>query len=129
MRLSATGMLLAALMLGTGGVGLTGCGQGAAPESAASPVHGVQPESQDQQIRAAIDQHLKTVSSLNVQAFDTEISNVNVQGDHAQALVNFKVKDGQGVMQFAYQLDRRDGNWTVTQSNPIGAHSNGAPAQ
>ena len=126
MRVFTAGVL-AVTMLGAGGFGLSGCGHGAAPDSGASLVHGLQAQSQEEQIRAAIQAHLKTVSSLNVQAFDTEITNVNVQGDHAQATVNFKVKDGQGVMQFAYQLDRRDGNWTVTQSNPVGAHSNGAP--
>ena len=119
----------AALVLAVGSVALSGCGSGAAPEPGASPVHGVLAQSQDQQIRAAIQAHLTQVNNLNLQSFDTDVTNVQIQGDHAQAQVDFHVKGGPGVMQFAYQLERRDGNWTVTQSNPIGAHSDTKPAQ
>jgi hypothetical protein len=128
MRVFAIG-IMAVLTLLAGGLGLSGCGQSAAPEQGASPVHGVQGQSQDQQIRAAIQTHLTTVNNLNLQSFDTNVTDVQIQGDHAQARVDFHVKGGPGVMQFAYQLERRDGNWAVTQSNPVGAHSDGAPTQ
>ena len=127
MRFFAVGML-AALILGFGGLGLSGCGSGEPPEAGTSSVHGVQAQSQDQQIRSAIQAHLTQVNNLNLQSFDTDVTNVKIQGDHAQAQVDFHVKGGPGVMQFAYQLERRDGNWTVTQSNPVGAHSDTAPA-
>lgn len=121
--------VLAVFALGIGGLGVSGCGSGAAPNPGAGAVHGVQGQSQDQQIRAAIQTHLTTVNNLNLQSFDTDVTNVQIQGDHAQAQVDFHVKGGPGVMQFAYQLERRDGNWTVTQSNPVGAHSNATPSQ
>jgi len=141
MRVLAAGKLAASALL-AGSLGLSGCGSGAAPEPGASPVHGVQSQSQtqaqaqteaqsqsqEQQIRSAIQAHLTQVSNLNLQSFDTDVTNVQIQGDHAQARVDFHVKGGPGVMQFAYQLERRDGNWTVTQSNPVGAHSDSAPA-
>src|SRR5690348_7266919 len=128
MRIFAVG-LLAALTLTMGSLGLSGCGSGEAPEAGTSPVHGVQGQSQDQQIRSAIQAHLTQVNNLNLQSFDTDVTNVQIQGDHAQAQVDFHVKGGPGVMQFAYQLERRGGNWTVTQSNPIGAHSDTKPAR
>jgi hypothetical protein len=129
MRVFAAAGLLAALVLSLGGLGLSGCGSGGAPQPGASPVHGVQAQSQDQQIRSAIQAHLTQVNNLNLQSFSTNVTNVQVQGDHAQAQVDFHVKGGPGVMQFAYQLERRDGNWAVTQSNPVGAHSDTAPAR
>jgi hypothetical protein len=82
---------------------------------------------EEPEIRAAILSHLQTVSSLNVQSFDTDVTQVRVQGDHAQAQVDFRVKNGQGVMQFAYQLEKHGGNWTVTQSTPLGAHQQQGP--
>ena len=127
MRVFAAGKLAVGTLV-VGSLALSGCGQGAAPEPGASPVHGVQAQSQEQQIRAAIQAHLTQVSNLNLQSFDTDVTNVQIQGDHAQAQVDFRVKGGTGVMQFAYQLERRDGNWAVTQSNPIGAHSGAPPA-
>jgi hypothetical protein len=106
-----------------------GCQNSAEFGSAASP-------SQDQagtsaaepQIRAAIQQRLEHASNLNMQAFDTDVKQVTVQGDHAQAQVDFHIKDGTGVMQMTYQLENRAGAWTVVDSSPAGGDFSHPPA-
>jgi hypothetical protein len=69
-------------------------------------------------IRAAIQAHLAHRGNLNLQSFDTEVKQVSIQGDHAQADVEFHVKGGPGVMQLTYQLEKRDNAWSVVESVP-----------
>ena len=119
--------LATALLFGVTGVvaglGLSGCNQNAGPAAGAGGVHGeTTSQSQDAQIRAAIMTHLTQQSSLNVQSFDTDVKQVTIQGDHAHADVDFRVKNGAGVMQFTYELERHDGSWAVVGSNPVGGH-------
>jgi hypothetical protein len=86
---------------------LAGC-----KKSAASP---------ENEIRVAIEAHLAHKGTLNLQAFDTVVKQVTMQGDHAQAQVELHVKNGPGMMQLTYALERRGGNWAVVESNPVGA--------
>ena len=78
--------------------------------------------SPNDEIRAAIDKHLATQGTLNLEAFNTEIQKVTVQGDQAQADVVFRLKDGPGMMQLGYTLQKAGGNWAVVQSNPVGSN-------
>jgi len=73
-------------------------------------------------IRSAIDAHLARNSNLNVAAFDTEVQNVNVQGNEAKADVAFRVKGGPGVMQLTYDLKKTGGTWAVVQLSPVGSN-------
>ena len=108
---------------------LVGCQNGTLPSSAASPSPALASSgAADPQIRAAIQQHLQHASNLNLQAFDTDIKQVTVQGDHAQAQVDFHIKGGQGVMQMTYQLENRAGAWAVVASNPAGGDTSHPPA-
>ena len=73
-------------------------------------------------IRTAIVKRLTERGTLNMAAFDTELKQVNLQGDKAQADVLFRSKGGpEGAqMQMSYSLEKRNGVWTVldTKSAP-----------
>ena|ERR1700722_11329321 len=74
-------------------------------------------------IRSGINQHLASLKTLNLSAMDMNITNVSIQGDKAQAQVEFKPKTGapQGVgMQVAYSLEKQNGVWIVQNSQPAG---------
>jgi hypothetical protein len=112
--------VLAALL----STGLAGCQNSAQSGSAAAPSQApAQSPSSEAQIRAAIQDHLEHASNLNLQAFDTDVKQVTVQGSHAQAQVDFRLKGGSGVMQMTYKLENRAGTWTVVESNPAGDFS------
>lgn len=73
-------------------------------------------------IRTAIHAHLAHNGNLSLQAFDTEVKQVRREGNHAQALVEFHVKNGSGTMQLTYALTKRYGTWTVVASTPGGSN-------
>ena len=73
-------------------------------------------------IRAAIQAHLAHNGNLSLQSFDTELKLVKREGDHAQALVEFHVKNGAGTMQLTYALTKRDETWSVVGSTPGGSN-------
>src|ERR1700676_5245386 len=73
----------------------------------------------DDAIRAAINKHLLSIGTLNLQAMDMDVTQVAVQEDHATAQVTFRPKNGApagAAMQVAYQLEKRDGNWNVMKT-------------
>ncbi len=92
-----------------------GCknGSGAAQSQAQTPENAV---------RAAIQDHLAHNGNLNLQAFDTDVKKVTVQGDHAQAEVEFRLRGGPGSMQLSYSLEKHDGAWSVTNSDAAGSN-------
>ena len=73
-------------------------------------------------VRAAIQDHLARQGNLNLQAFDTDVKQVTIQGDHAKAEVEFRIKGGPGAMQLTYSLEKRDGAWSVSESDPVGSN-------
>ena len=77
--------------------------------------------STNDEIRVAIEAHLAHKGTLNLQAFDTVVKQVTIQGDRAQAQVEFHVKNGPGMMQLTYALQKNGGNWAVVESNPVNA--------
>jgi hypothetical protein len=86
---------------------------GAAPSQVQSP---------EDSIRVAIQAHLAHKGTLNLQAFDTNVKHVTIEGDRAQAQVEFRVKGGPGAMQLTYALGKRDGSWSVIESDPVGSN-------
>src|SRR5579863_447566 len=77
-------------------------------------------------IRASIEKHLNARSDLNLSAMDREVKQVSVNGDHANAQVEFRVKGGDARMDIEYALERQGKEWAVTSSQPVGmgdAHS------
>jgi hypothetical protein len=73
-------------------------------------------------IRNAIQAHLAHNGNLNLKSFDTEMKQVTIDRDHANAQVEFHVKNGSGVMQLTYALAKRDGAWSVVESVPVGSN-------
>jgi hypothetical protein len=80
-------------------------------------------ESDADAIRSGINQHLASLQTLNLGAMDMNITNVSIQGNQAQAQVEFRPKTGapQGTgMQVAYSLEKQNGLWVVQNSQPAG---------
>jgi hypothetical protein len=80
-------------------------------------------ESDADAIRSGINQHLASLKTLNLGAMDMNVTNVSVQGNQAQAQVEFKPKTGapQGAgMQVAYSLEKQNGLWVVQNTQPAG---------
>jgi hypothetical protein len=80
-------------------------------------------ESDADAIRSGINQHLASLKTLNLGAMDMNITNVSIQGNQAQAQVEFRPKTGapQGAgMQVAYSLQKQNGLWIVQNTQPAG---------
>lgn len=80
-------------------------------------------ESDADAVRAGINQHLASLKTINLGAMDMNITSVSVQGNQAQAQVEFKPKTGgpQGAsMQVAYSLAKQNGLWVVQTTQPFG---------
>jgi hypothetical protein len=80
-------------------------------------------ESDADAIRSGINQHLASLKTLNLGAMDMDITNVSIQGNQAQAQVEFKPKTGapQGAgMEVAYALEKQNGIWVVQNTQPAG---------
>ena len=108
---------------------LPGCQRGSSATSAPIALADASP---DTAIRTAIRAHLAHNANLNPNAFDTEVKRVTLDGDRAQAEVEFHVKNGPGVMQLTYALARQNGAWAVVESTPMGSnfsHPQVNPAQ
>jgi len=75
------------------------------------------------EVRAGIMKHLAGMNGLNMSAMDMEIHSITVNGDKAHAEVEYKLKSGNdrgAGMQVSYNLERRNGEWVVQKSQPIG---------
>jgi len=100
---------------------LAGC-QHRSDSMPGAPVVASAGASSNDAIRTAIQAHLSHNTNLSLKSFDTEVKQVKVDGVRAQALVEFHVKNGPGTMQLTYALTKRDDNWVVTGSMPVGSN-------
>jgi hypothetical protein len=74
-------------------------------------------------IRAGVLDHITALKTLNVSAMDINVTSVNVQGNQAQAQVEFRPKTGapEGAgMQVSYALEKQSGNWVVKKTLATG---------
>ena len=74
-------------------------------------------------IRAGIQQHLASVGTLNMNAMAMDMRTVSITGNQAHAEVEFRPKNGGtpgAGMQVAYNLEKRDGAWVVVKAQPLG---------
>jgi hypothetical protein len=71
-------------------------------------------------IRASIEKHLNGRTDLNLSAMDREVKQVSVNGTHASAQVEFRLKGGDARMEIEYALERKGNEWTVLNSQPMG---------
>jgi hypothetical protein len=83
-------------------------------------------ESDEDGVRAGINQHLNSLKTINLGAMNMDIKNVSIQGNQAQAHVEFKPKtgapDGAG-MEVVYSLQKQNGAWVVQNTQPTGGMS------
>jgi len=82
-----------------------------------------QKPSDDEAIRGAVRQHLSSLGTLNMQAFETDFTNISIQNDQATAEVSFRPKTGApagAAMQVSYRLERQEGNWRVVKKSTPG---------
>jgi len=82
-----------------------------------------QKPSDDEAVRAAVRQHLSSLGTLNMQAFETDFTNVSIQNNQATADVSFRPKSGApagAAMQVSYQLEKQEGNWRVVKKSTPG---------
>jgi len=98
-----------------------GCQQHANSLSSAPAVTSADASPNDA-IRTAIQAHLAHNGNLNLKSFDTDVKQVTIDRDYAQAQVEFRVKNGPGAMQLTYKLQKRNGDWAVVESNPVGSN-------
>jgi hypothetical protein len=107
-----------------------GCTRNSVPTSASTTNAGAgktDPQTPEAAIRAAIQAHLAHKGTLNVQAFQTDVKQLAIEGDRAEAQVEFRVKDGPGSMQLTYALEKRDNAWSVVESLPVGSNFSHPP--
>ena len=75
-------------------------------------------------IRDGITQHLTGLRTINLSAMDMVVNNYSIQGDHAQAQVEFKPKTGAPAgagMQVNYSLQKQsNGAWAVQKTEAVG---------
>jgi hypothetical protein len=105
---------------------LTGCQQRGNSASGAPAVTSADASPNDA-VRTAIQAHLAHNENLNLDSFDTKVKQVTFDGDHAQAQVEFHVKNGPGTMQLTYALTKRGGAWSVVESTPGGSNFSHPP--
>lgn len=81
------------------------------------------PQSDADAVRAGINQHLSGLKTINLSAMDMEVLNISIQGNQAQAQVEFRPKTGAPAgagMQVSYSLAKQNGVWVVQTTQPMG---------
>jgi len=78
-------------------------------------------------IAAAIDKHLRANSGINMSVMGMTVSNVQVNGDQAQANAEFHLKQGGTSMFITYKLERHAGDWMVLSNQPSGGQFSHPP--
>ncbi len=85
------------------------------------PIVGCRKAQQDDKaIRAALEKHLSERGNLNMAAMDMDIKQLKVEGNRAEAQVEFRVKPSGPSMQMAYTLERQGDAWVVRGATPAG---------
>lgn len=107
-----------------------GATTGASSSNAAAAGSVSQASSADQNgIRAAIEDHLRGNSSLNLDAMDMVVDSIAIHGDQAQAHASFHVKNGGATgMTMQYFLQRSGNGWIVTNGQPADGNTQLPPS-
>ena len=74
-------------------------------------------------IREGIEQHLSSLKTLNLSAMNMNVTSQSVNGDTAQAQVEFTPKTGApagATMRVSYSLEKRGNQWVVVKTNALG---------
>jgi hypothetical protein len=84
--------------------------------------HKTQPTASDS-IREGIEEHLRSLNTLNLSAMDINITHLSVNQNTAQAQAEFVPKTGApagAAMRVSYSLEKRDNRWLVVKTNSLG---------
>lgn len=77
-----------------------------------------------QAVQAAIEEHLKQNRQIQLENFTTEIEEVKLQGDTAEALVKYRSKESPELtVQVRYSLRKTGDHWEVRSSSPAGGQA------
>ena len=74
-------------------------------------------------IRRGVVTYLTSLKGLNIPNMDIAVTQYSVNGNQAQAQVEIRAKNGDpngGMMQLAYNLEKRGEQWVVVKSQPAG---------
>ena len=71
-------------------------------------------------VRASVDNHLNGRKDLNLQTMIREVKQISVNGDHATALVEFRLNGSDARMDVEYTLQRQGKDWSVVSSQAKG---------
>jgi hypothetical protein len=69
-------------------------------------------------IRQAVEDHVRNDQGIKLSAMDMTVDSASVQGDRAQAIATFRVKQGGASMAMAYSLERHASGWIVVKGQP-----------
>ena len=103
-RLTVTVLLLTLLAA-------SGCAGGADPH-----------ETQEQDILAAVQVYLREQRSMNPDGMSMKITQLELDGDEAQATIEFTSPNGDSNLEVEYLLSKGQDGWTVTRSPGQGGH-------
>jgi hypothetical protein len=74
-------------------------------------------------VRQAVVNYLTSLKGLNIPNMDIVVTQYSVNGNQAQAQVEIRAKNSDasgGMMQLAYNLEKRGDQWVVVKSQPVG---------
>ncbi len=78
-------------------------------------------------ILAAVQIYLREQRHMNPDGMGMEITHLVLEGDQAQATIQFTSLDGGSNLEVQYLLNRGEDGWTVTGSQGQGGHGEGMP--
>jgi hypothetical protein len=85
------------------------------------------PKTDRDAIAEAIRRHLGENKGINMAAMDSSVGDIAINGDQAQANVEFRLKQGGTSMQMIYFLERHAGDWIILRSQPSGGEFSHPP--
>jgi hypothetical protein len=83
-------------------------------------------------IRDGVIKHLAGMNGLNVNNMSITVTNAKVNGDHAQADVEVRAKNGEPgapPMELTYQLQKQGEEWVVLKGQATGGMQHPAPGE
>ena len=75
-------------------------------------------EADAKRIYQAVEDHVRNDQGIKLSAMDMSVDSASVNGDRAQAITTFSVKQGGASMAMAYDLERHANGWIVVKGRP-----------
>lgn len=74
--------------------------------------------SDENAVRKAIEDHVRSNPGINMGAMDMSVDSIKIDGDQAQANATFRLKQGGTSMTMTYSLSRNADGWVVVKNQP-----------